>query len=113
MTGRDIQNKLIDSTFFIPNALAFRDEKKLILDNSDLALEFSTLFAVLLRTEEADYTEYDGGKLLKTYNLVNSTLRSRGQIASTDFLSDPPNFYILVRENTCFMSKTPLVFIPP
>ena len=113
MTGRDIQNKITDTTFFIPNVLIFQDEKKLKLDNSDSALEFSTLFAVLLRTAESDYTEYDEGKLLQTYNFVYSALRARGQIASTDFLSNPPNFYISVRENTCFMSETPLVFIPP
>ncbi len=108
MTGRDVQDKLTDTKFFGPKALEFEEaikaNKTLELKTPKLALEFLTLFAVLLMTSEAGY-QFDETKLLETYQLVNSKLKTRRQIASSEFLSTPPKdeYYLVLWGKLCFV----------
>lgn len=108
MNGRDILDTLNNSDSFYLNALAFEDAiengKCFVLDTPDLALEFLSLYTVLQTTKEAEYVRHDLGKLYKTYNRINLTLKTKNKIASTDFLSSPSpeKFYFVLRDNTCF-----------
>lgn len=108
MTGSEIQQKITDTKFFGPKANAFGREPILELDTPTSALEFLSLYCVLLSTTE--YKDDDDklylDKLLKTYSHVKSILETTGQIATTEFLSDPPEeLFFVLRKNTCFISE--------
>lgn len=106
MTGSEIRQKINDTKFFGPKALAFmkKPEPFLELDTPTSALEFLTLCCVLLSTMEYKYDEdklYED-ELLKTYLLVESKLKKEGQICTTEFLTNPPEELLFVlRDNTC------------
>lgn len=99
MTGREIQDKITDPKGFALPALNFEQaikaEKPLEFETPELALEFLSLFAVLLMTNETGY-QYDNDQLLSTYKLAKSKLSKYHQIASSDFLSNPKDIYYLV-----------------
>lgn len=100
MTGRDIQEKITDTVCFVPKALDFEDNGRLELENPASALEFLTLYLVLLST--AKFKEYDEDKLLENYQFIMSCLKEKGQICSNEFLSNQPeNSYYVLRDNLC------------
>lgn len=106
MTGSEIQQKINDTKFFGAKANAFGREPILELDSPNLALEFLSLYCVLLSTTE--YKNDDDklylDKLLKTYSHVKSILETTGQIATTEFLTNPPEkLFFVLRDNTCFI----------
>ena len=98
MTGREIQDKITDTEGFVPTALDFEQaikaKKPLELETPELALEFLSLFAVLLMTKTG--YQYDEDRLLSTYQLAKAKLSKYRQIASSDFLSNPKDIYYLV-----------------
>ncbi len=107
MDGRDIHKKITDTKGFVPNALAFeqaiKTKKPLELETPKLALEFLSLFAVSLMTNETDY-QYDEDKLLKTYLFVKSKLIVHHQISSFEFLSNPKDkYYLVLWGKLCFV----------
>lgn len=100
MTGRDIQEKITDTVYFVPKAMDFEDNGRLELENPASALEFLTLYLVLLST--AEFKEYDQNKLLENYQFIKSYLKEKGQICSNEFLSNhPENSYYVLRDNLC------------
>ena len=106
MTGSEIQKKLNDTHFFGIPALTFRADKFRKLDTPALALEFLTLYCASLSTAEYmdDNDKLYKKKLSKTYLLVESILKKKGQICSTEFLSNPPEkLFFVLRDNTCFI----------
>lgn len=100
MTGRDIQEKITDTVCFVPKALDFEDNGRLELENPASALEFLTLYLVLLST--AEFKEYDEDKLLENYQSIMSCLKEKGRICTKEFLfNSPKNIYYILRDNLC------------
>lgn len=105
MTGRDIHEKITDTVYFVPNALDFEDKGRLELETPASALEFLTLYLVLIST--AEFKEYDEDKLLEKYLFIQSCLKQNRRICSTEFLSNPlENINYILQDNACsIMSK--------
>lgn len=98
MTGRDIFNQINDIQNFVLKALEFNDEKILKFDTKTSALEFLSLYAVLIFTTE----DKNEDNLLKTYNYVKSTLEKKGKISAEQFLSNPKEkFNLILQNDTC------------
>ncbi len=107
MSGRDIQKKITDTKGFLPNALAFEEaiktKKPLELETLEQALEFLTLFAVLLMTNEPGY-QYNDNRLLETYQYVKYKLKRNRKVACSEFLSSPKDFsYLVLWGKLCFV----------
>lgn len=104
MTGRDIHEKITDTASFVPKALDFAHKGRLELDDSDSALNFLTLYLVLLSTAES--TKYEPDKLLENYLFIKSRLEENCKISSNDFLSQPlENMQYILQNNICIMQK--------
>ena len=104
MTGRDIHEKITDTASFVPKALDFAHEGRLELDDSDSALEFLTLYLVLLSS--AEDIKYDPDKLLKNYLFIKSRLVQNNKISNHEFLSQPrENMSYILQNNLCIMQK--------
>ena len=107
MTGREIQDKITDTEGFVPTALDFEQaikaKKPLELETPELALEFLSLFAVLLMTHETGY-QHDEDRLLSTYQSAKAKLRKYHKVASSDFLSNPKDkYYLALWGKLCFV----------
>lgn len=100
MTGRDILDNLNNIQNFVSKALQFQDEKELKFDNYYSALDFLSLYSVLIYTTESR----DENKVLNIYFFVKSILQKKGKIYAKDFLSNPKeNFELILFNNTCFL----------
>lgn len=104
MSGRDIFKEISYSKVFAQNAINFAQNGSIELDNSDSALEFLTLYLVLLSSSE--FPKYDPDRLLETYQSFKAHLEEKGQISSNEFLSHPrENMQYILQNNICIMQK--------
>lgn len=104
MTGREIQEIIIDMESFVPNALDFGRQGTLELDTPESNLEFLTLYLVSVFTNSEAYEQYNEEKLLNAYETIKSTLQSKGQICSKEFLPNPKeNIYYILQGKRSFI----------
>ena len=104
MTGRDIHKKISDTVSFVPKALNFAQKGRLELDDPDSALEFLTLYLVLVSS--AEFIKYDPDKLLENYSFIKSYLQENGEISHSEFLSRPlEDMSYILQNNICIMQK--------
>ena len=104
MTGRDIFEKISYSGIFVQNAINFAQSGFIKLDDSDSALEFLTLYLVLLSSSE--FLEYDSDRLLEKYQSFKALLEKNGKISNNEFLSHPlENMTYILQDNICTMQK--------
>jgi len=99
MTGKEIYSTIIKPEFY-SLGMIFSIENRLELKSKEEALNFLTLYCVLLSTTQI--VNYNEEQVEKNYKEIHKKLVENLKIRSTEFLKNPEekNIYIL-RENLC------------
>lgn len=101
MTGREVYNKTYDVNFY-NNVVDFLEDKRICFDSNIKAIEFLTLYCILLFTGE--FPNHDDDKILEKYNFINSKIQRDSRICSKEFLSNfSENINYVIRDKVVFM----------